>query len=226
MHLRPLESRSSNPKFAVRFLGIELEIRGAVLHPRKETELLARMARDLLDEFKVAPVCVDMCCGSGNLALALATHSADARVIACDLTGDAVRTTRHNVSQLGFEERIAVMQGDLFQPLAGLEGTVHLVVSNPPYISTSRLVSGDRSHLLNKEPREAFDGGPYGVTLHTRLINEGARYLKSGGWLALEFGLGQDRQVAALLKRSRAFEEPRWHTNEVGENRVVCARRK
>ena len=223
MHLWPIESASAKPR--VHFLGIEIELRGAVLRPRKETELLGRVARGLLDDTNVAPICVDVCCGSGNLALALATHCAGARVTACDLTADAVESTRHNVTQLGFEEQIAVVQGDLFAPLAGLERMVDLIVCNPPYISTSRLLSGDRSHLLLKEPREAFDGGPYGISLLTRLINEGAGYLTSGGWLAFEFGLGQDRQVAALLKRARAYEEPVWHVNEEGDKRVVCARR-
>ena len=210
----------------VQFLGIELEIQGAVLRPRKETELLGRVAKGLLDQMGGDTICVDMCCGSGNLALALARHSAYARVMACDLTDDAVRNARHNVTQLSYHEQITVMQGDLFHPLTGLEGGVDLIVSNPPYISTSRLLCGDRSHLLREEPREAFDGGPYGITLHTRLISEGAGYLKTGGWLAFEFGLGQDRQVGALLKRARAYEEPIWYTNEAGENRVVCARKR
>jgi len=206
-------------------LELELEIQGAVLRPRKETELLGCVARGLLDTITVAPVCIDMCCGSGNLALALATHSADARVMACDLTADAVESARYNVGQLGFHERISVLQGDLFHPLAGFGCKVDLIVSNPPYISSSRLTNGDSSHLLLNEPREAFDGGPYGITVHQRLIVEGGRYLKPGGWLAFEFGLGQDRQVAALLKRSRAYEEPVWHLDEAAEKRVVCARK-
>lgn len=217
-----IESRSAKPR--VRFLGLELEVRGSVLRPRKETELLGRAAQGLLDN-AAAPVCVDVCCGTGNLALALARHAPDARVMACDLTADAVESARHNVTELGFNAQIEVVQGDLFQPLAGLEGKVDLIVCNPPYISTSRLLSGDRSHLLLTEPREAFDGGPYGITLLTRLIVEGAAYLKSGGWLAFEFGLGQDRQVAALLKRSRAYGEPAWHVDDAGDKRVVCARR-
>ena len=212
---------------SVRFLGIDLEIQGDVLRPRMETELLGRAARQLLDEIETAPVCVDMCCGSGNLAIALATHCADARIRACDLSGDAIITTRHNVRRLGLEERIVALQGDMFVPMegAGLERQVDLIVCNPPYISTSRLLSGDRAHLLDGEPREAFDGGPYGITLHSRLINESVTYLKSGGCLAFEFGLGQDRQIAALLKRSRAFEAPLWHKNAQGDDRVVCARK-
>ncbi|CAN1721149.1 peptide chain release factor N(5)-glutamine methyltransferase [Hyphomicrobium sp. 1Nfss2.1] len=212
-------------KRQVRFLGIELEIRGSVLRPRKETELLGRVARRLLDDTAQASICIDMCCGSGNLALALARHAPDLQVIACDLTAGAVQNARYNVLQLGFQDQVAVVQGDMFKPLAGLEGKIDLIISNPPYISTSRLLSGDRAHLLINEPREAFDGGPYGISLHSRLITEGAAFLKSGGWLAFEFGLGQDRQVAALLKRARAFEEPQWHLNEDGDKRVVCARK-
>ncbi len=216
---------TAGPKRQVRFLGIELEIRGSVLRPRRETELLGSVARRLLDDARDAPVCIDMCCGSGNLALALATQSPDVQVVACDLTPGAVENARHNVVQLGFQDQIAVVQGDMFKPLAGLEGKIDLIVSNPPYISTSRLLSGDRAHLLINEPREAFDGGPYGISLHSRLITEGAAFLKSGGWLAFEFGLGQDRQVAALLKRARAYEDPQWHLNEAGDKRVVCARK-
>lgn len=223
MLLSPIEN--AGPKRQVRFLGIELEIRGAVLRPRKETELLGRVAQGLLDDAPDAPVCIDMCCGSGNLALALATHAPDAVVFACDLTPEAVQNAHHNVVQLGFREQVAVVQGDMFKPVAGLEDKVDLIVSNPPYISTSRLVSGDRAHLLIKEPREAFDGGPYGISLHSRLIVEGSAFLKSGGWLAFEFGLGQERQVAALLKRSRAYAEPQWHLNEAGDKRVVCVRK-
>jgi release factor glutamine methyltransferase len=212
---------------SVRFLGIDFQIRGDVLRPRMETELLGRVAQQLLDEIETSPVCVDMCCGSGNLAIALATHRADACVRACDLSGDAIITTLHNVLRLGLEKRVVTLKGDMFAAIegTGLERQVDLIVCNPPYISTSRLLSGDRAHLLDGEPREAFDGGPYGVTLHIRLINESVTYLKSGGWLAFELGLGQDRQIAALLKRSRAFETPLWHKNAQGHNRVVCARK-
>jgi release factor glutamine methyltransferase len=212
---------------SVRFLGIDFEIHGDVLRPRQETELLGRAAQQLLDEVETAPVCIDMCCGSGNLAIALAMHRADACVWACDLSDDAIVTTRHNVLRLGLEERIVALQGDMFVPMesAGRERQVDLIVCNPPYISTSRLLSGDRAHLLDGEPREAFDGGPYGITLHSRLINESVTYLKTGGWLAFEFGLGQDRQIAALLKRSRAFKAPLWQKNAQGDTRVVCARK-
>lgn len=208
---------------SVRFLGIDLKISGAVLRPREETELLGCAARQSLDNIGAAPRCIDMCCGSGNLAIVLAMHSPRASVWASDLSSDAVTTTRHNVARLGLSKRIAVLQGDVFAPMegAGLEMSIDLVVANPPYISTGRLLDGDRARLLDNEPREAFDGGPYGIALHMRLINEAPAFLKSGGWLGFEFGVGQHRQIGALLKRSRVFAEPVWLNNAQGEKRVV-----
>ena len=207
----------------VKFLGIDLEVAGAVLCPREETELLGRAAQEILTDIAADPRCIDMCCGAGNLAVALAKHRDDASVWASDLTDGAVASARRNVDLHQLGSRVTVLQGDLFAPMAeaGLTGTIDLIVANPPYISTSRLLQGDRVHLLEHEPREAFDGGPYGIALHMRLINEAPVFLKSGGWLGFEFGLGQDRQVGALLKRSRVLGEPVWHTNEAGEKRAV-----
>lgn len=213
---------------AVRFLGIDLDLAGHVLRPRHETELLARAALDLVDEAAPEPRCIDMCCGSGNLAAALAVHRPRARVWGSDLTDDAVATARRNVERLGLGERVTILQGDMFAPFAGLgmEATVDLVIANPPYISTRRLLEGDRTHLLETEPREAFDGGPYGLAFHQRLIAEAAAFLKPGGWLGFEFGIGQGRQIATLLKRSPAYEPARWVGDEAGEDRVALVRKR
>lgn len=213
---------------SVCFMGLDLRMGGHVLRPRVETELLARAAQEVLVEAHGSPVCVDMCCGSGNLAIALATFSPGATIWASDLTDGAVATARHNVELRKLGSRVTIVQGDMFAPLAGrdLEGAIDLVVANPPYISTRRLVDGDRAYLLENEPREAFDGGPYGIALHQRLISESPVFLKSGGWLGFEFGVGQERQIAALLKRSRAFREPVWHSNDAGEPRVAFVRKR
>ena len=113
-----------------------------------------------------------------------------------------------NVEHLGLGDRVEVCQGDLFAGLAdqGLEGTIDIVVCNPPYISSGRL-AGDRAELLEHEPREAFDGGPYGLSIHQRVMADAPRFLKPGGWLLMEFGLGQHRQVKILLDRTQAVRE-------------------
>ncbi|MET3926727.1 HemK/PrmC family methyltransferase [Devosia sp. 2618] len=204
-----------------RFMSITIAAGPGVLAPRAETELLGRTALDLLAETS-APLVIDMCCGSGNLGLAIADARTDTRVFLSDLTDQTTTQARENTKRLGLGDRVTVGQGDMFAGLAtALDGQkADLIVCNPPYISTAKL-EGDSAHLLESEPREAFDAGAYGIALHQRLITDAPLYLKSGGWLAFEFGVGQDRQVALLLKRSGAYGVPSFANNEQNVPRVA-----
>ncbi|ESX99241.1 methyltransferase [Mesorhizobium sp. LNJC399B00] len=205
------------------FMGLELLVSPGALVPRPETELLGKTALGVLHQMNLpAPRIVDMCCGTGNLACAIAYHVPSALVWASDLTDECVETARRNTSHHGMAERLSVLQGDLFDSLIGLglDGTIDVIVCNPPYISEKRL-EGDRAHLIELEPREAFAAGPYGLSIHMRVLKDAPRYLRRGGILLFEVGLGQDRQVAGLLERSKAFENIRSVSNEAGEGRVV-----
>ena len=164
-----------------------------------------------------------MCCGSGNLACALATRLPRVRIWASDLTDACVSLARRNVAHTGVQN-VEVRQGDLFSALKGLEGTIDLVVCNPPYISQAKL-AGERAVLLENEPREAFDGGPYGLTIHQRVVKEALPFLKPGGWLLFEIGAGQERQVQFLIARTRAYQEIRTVADAAGEVRVVGAQK-
>jgi HemK-like putative methylase len=206
---RPEEAESTPGTSSRRFLGVELSLAPKVLVPRDETELLGSSAIAIVGPMAGAPVVVDMCCGSGNLALAIARHSPKARLWAADLTDETVALAQANVVRLSLNSRIIVRQGDLFAAFGNdnLAGAVDMIVCNPPYISSSRLDSKS-AYLLDDEPREAFDGGPYGISILQRLVREAVDFLKPGGWLLCEFGEGQERQVAALLARTRAYEDP------------------
>lgn len=208
------------------FMGLDLQLEGSVLIPRTETELLARHAIALLCEAGgEEPLVIDMCCGSGNLGLAIATAVPGAKVIAADLTDDAVQTATANAQRLGLSDRVTVRQGDLFSALEAdnAEGRAAMIVCNPPYISTARL-AGKSAHLLEQEPREAFDGGPYGVSILQRVVREAAAFLKPGGLLLFEFGVGQERQAAALLARTRAYDILDFAADETDQPRVAIAR--
>ena len=211
-----------------RFLGIDMFVADGALVPREETELLAQTALDILRrEPPDRPLrVIDMCCGSGNLACAIATHHPAAAVWASDLTNGAIAVARRNVHDLGLDARVTVVQGDLFAPLAGLglEHTIDLVVCNPPYISTGKL-SKERAELLVHEPREAFDGGPYGVSIFQRVVRDADAFLKPGGRLLFEIGEGQERQVTLLFARAGVYEPATTVANAAGTPRVVGSRK-
>jgi release factor glutamine methyltransferase len=208
------------------FMGIELLATPGVLVPREETELLGRTAVRTLGELgSGAPLrVIDMCCGSGNLACAIAKHYEAATIWACDLTEHCVELTRKNVERLELSERVTVAQGDLFVALGGLglEGTIDVIVCNPPYISSGRLAQ--RADLKH-EPKEAFDGGPYGLSIHQRVLKDAPGFLRPGGVLLFEFGAGQERQLRILFDRARTYEAIEFVANEAGEPRVAHGRR-
>lgn len=206
------------------FMGLELLVAPGALIPRPETELLGREAIALVQAAGAAPIVIDVCCGSGNLACAIAHHVPAAKVFASDLTDGCFDLSKKNVTHLGLTERVRVFQGDLLAPLSGIVEplSVDVIVCNPPYISTGRLAA-DRATLLENEPREAFDGGPYGLSIHQRVIKDALALLKPKGHLLFEFGLGQEKQMTALFNRSRAYENVRFANNESGAPRVVVA---
>lgn len=214
------------------FMGIDLLVAPGVLIPRAETELLGMTARGLLDQLAAGSPSrtvlrvIDMCCGSGNLACALAAGSPRARVWACDLTAPCAAVAASNVERLALEGRVTVHEGDLFAALGSeaLAGAIDMIVCNPPYISTGRL-DKDRKGLLDHEPREAFDGGPYGISIQQRVVDEARTFLRPGGWLLFEIGLGQDRQMARLFERAGAYAKPEPVVNREGEIRVMMSRK-
>jgi release factor glutamine methyltransferase len=209
-----------------RFLGVELEVAHGVLVPREETELLGRTAIGILTDTD-SPLVIDMCCGSGNLGLGIASAIASAKVMSADLTDETISVARHNTQRLGLSDRVEVYQGDLFDAFSGknLSGKADLVVCNPPYISAKRLRE-TLVYLLAEEPREAFDGGPFGISILQRLVQDSVGILKAGGCLAFEFGEGQHKQVANLIGRSDAYEKIIFVDNESGIPRVAVARKK
>ncbi len=205
------------------FLGMELLAGPAALIPRVETEILGRAVLNLLGG-KSAPLVIDVCTGCGNLALAYARHVPQARVLAADLSEEAVDLARRNAAFTGLSDRVQFFAGDLFAPFEGkgLEGQCDLVSCNPPYI-TSAKVPKLAAEISAHEPKLAFDGGAMGLSILTRLFKEAPRFLKPGGALAFERGLGQGPLLQKRLERLDWVERVAPHHDRQGEIRALVA---
>ncbi len=174
------------------FYGLTLGVTPAVLIPRPETELLVDRALAQLPDSDQASV-ADLGTGSGAVALAIKRHRPRVRVVATDVSAEALEVARRNAARLSLA--IELRQGRWFEPLAGER--FDLIVSNPPYVAYNdpHLTQGD----LRFEPRAALVAGPDGLEAVRGIAAGSAPHLSPGGWLLLEHGLRQDAPVRELL---------------------------
>lgn len=180
------------------FWGIPLHVDPSVLVPRPDTETVIEVARATRAD-RAAPCRVlDLCTGSGAIALALAKELPAATVIATDVSAEAVAIAKRNVERAGLGERVEVRQGDLFAPVAG--ETFDLIASNPPYIATA--VIDTLSAEVKREPRLALDGGADGLSFYDRICAEAVVHLAPGGALVVEHGFDQADTVRARFERA------------------------
>src|SRR5204863_7420468 len=169
-------------------------------YPREVSAILVNTVVDLVQSGRLAPPpgrpvhLIDQCGGSANIGCLLALKLPQARVWSTDLMPPSSALARRNVEKHHLGDRVEVATGDLFHALdgRGLEGQIDAITCSPPFISTGRLTK-DRAYLLNHEPREAFDAGPYGIAMLQRLAKESAPMLRVGGYLVLEYGEGQEK---------------------------------
>ena len=207
------------------FCGLEFEVNQAVLIPRPETELLVEYVLQRISVERQATI-IDVCTGSGCIAVSIARLRPRARVIATDLSNSSLDVARQNAIRHAVCERITWLAGDLLGPLAkqGLEGRIDVIVSNPPYIAEADWALLQPEVRLF-EPRGALVAGPQGTELHERLLQEGVRYLSPGGALIMEIGAGQARAMRRIVEEIPGYRFHRLVYDAAGLERVVIVER-
>jgi release factor glutamine methyltransferase len=199
------------------FRHLVLTVRPGVFIPRPETEVLVDVALELLAG-AASPCVVDLCTGSGAVALAIADERPGARVIATDVSQAAVALARENAERLGLT--VDVRAGDLFEPLSKeCRGQVDLVVANPPYLSIEH--APDLPPEVRADPPQALFGE---LEVTSRLLTEAIAWLRPGGALAIECD-GRAAAAVAAAARDAGFEEVLVRRDLNGRDRVVGARR-
>ena len=206
------------------FYGRAFKINRAVLIPRPETEALAAAALDACRDVQ-NPKIADIGTGSGCLAVTLACERLDARVWATDLSADALTLARKNVVRYGLAGRVQLAHGDLLGPLPE-ELRFDVIVSNPPYVTEAELPHL-QPEVRDYEPTLALSGlggasGPDGTALHRRLLAEASAFLRPGGTLLLEVGMGQAEGVADAA-REMGYGDVSVLNDFSGIGRVVTA---
>ena len=200
------------------FFGLELLVTPAVLIPRPETELLVEAVLE-----RAAPDArmVDVGTGSGAIAIALAHRLPEARVLALDVSAQALAVARGNAARHGMEERVRFAQSDLLGVLTPGE-RFEVIVSNPPYVPHAD-GPGLHPQVRDHEPALALFAGEDGLGVYRRLIPQAEAHLAAGGLLALEIGYGQGEAILRLLE---GWEQVALIDDLQGIARVALARRK
>ncbi len=200
------------------FYGRPFRVDRRVLVPRPDTETLVDVALSRLRGHELGARVLDLCTGSGCVAITLKCERPTLTVDATDLSSDAIAVARDNAQRLGAVWNVSFRVGDLFAPLDASR-PYDLIVANPPYIATGEIPSL-QPDIKDHEPMLALDGGTDGLSLVRRIAEESPRHLRRGGALALELGAGEAAAAREILEK-RGFSDIAVARDYGGIERVI-----
>jgi release factor glutamine methyltransferase len=202
------------------FYGRPYTVGPGVLIPRPETEILIDVTLEQLPTDSAALI-ADVGCGSGCIAATLALQRTACRLVATDVSAQALEFTRVNLTRHDLLSRVQLLQGDLLEPIAQVHDSLDGVVSNPPYIR-----DGDMAALAPEvaeyEPRDALIGGPDGLDVVRRLIEQSSGIIRPGGFIVLELDPPQAGEICQLLE-ANGFGQCRIRQDLNHQDRIVQA---
>lgn len=213
------------------FFGLEFKVTADVFIPRPETEILVETVLEIASSFKLhAPRLniLDIGTGSGNISISLAKLLKDCRIIAVDISKQAIVVAKNNAILNGVETKVSFIKQDFFdlQPAAcSLQPkSFDFVVSNPPYIPTQEIETLQPE--VRYEPHIALDGGNDGLDFYRRIIEETPHYLRKDGFLIMEMGFNQKEAVKNIFQKSGYFEIIEFVKDYNNMDRVIIAKKR
>jgi release factor glutamine methyltransferase len=212
------------------FLGLDFEVSRDTLIPKVDTELFVGIVLESLARHPLPPEprVLELCTGSGCIAVSLARRFSGATVLATDVSEGALAVARRNVLRYGLGDRVELGPGDVWEPVESLVAgrPFDLIVSNPPYIPTKE-IPGMGRHVAEHEPHLALDGGADGLDLHRRILDGAADHLAPGGRLFLEHEWYHGSTARALAEcDADRLTDVRTLRDANGKDRALYASRK
>ncbi|MCB4790609.1 MAG: peptide chain release factor N(5)-glutamine methyltransferase [Elusimicrobia bacterium] len=201
------------------FMGLEFTVNEKALIPRPETEILVEETVALMKPLKNA-IILDVCTGSGCIAVSIAKMADVKTAYATDISLEALSVCWQNVTAHCLAGKILIKQGDLFEAVKneGITNRIDIIVSNPPYVAHDEF--GSLLPELSYEPRIALDGGKEGLDFYRRLAKEARPYLKPGGYMAVELNANKSLKIAEIFK-DEGFKIKKIRKDYAGLDRVL-----
>ncbi len=204
------------------FYGLPMITNTDVLIPRMDTEKLVDTVKELFTGRKMDARILDLCCGSGCITCAIGHEMPATRLVAIDISANALDVCRRNIAATKLISRVICMQADaLSSPPLGI-GDFDMIVSNPPYIPSEEIKTLDSS-VKDFEPVWALDGGTDGLKFYKAIIKYWKSLLRPGGYLLFEVGEGQAQPVSEMLQAA-GFNYTDTRKDTLGIDRVVFGR--
>ncbi|HET6441140.1 MAG TPA: peptide chain release factor N(5)-glutamine methyltransferase [Phycisphaerae bacterium] len=217
------------------FMSLAFKVGPGCLIPRPETELLVEevMARCGKTRghapaaegasARAAVAVIDLCTGCGCVAVSVAVHMPESNVVATDISASALAMARVNAAAHGVADRVAFLEGDLYEVLeAAGAAPADYLVANPPYVAEAEWETL-QPEIRNHEPREALVAGPEGAEVIERIVQGAPAYLKPGGTLLVEIGASQGPAVRDLAAGVRGLVDVEIRKDYAGHDRMLVA---
>jgi release factor glutamine methyltransferase len=208
------------------FWGLKFKVTPDVLIPRPETEFIIEAALAIVQKRNQQVRIIDLCTGSGCLAVSLAKELTSANIIATDVSEKALAVARENARNHSVADRIRYLEGDLFDPLEELDirGQIDIIVSNPPYVPAGDLATL-QPEVRDYEPALALVAGPEGTEIAAKIIKFAPEYLKKNGSLIMEMGSGQAEALTNMVEATGVYAKPEIVKDLSGTDRVIVAKK-
>lgn len=201
------------------FMKMNFYVNEDVLIPRPDTEILVEEVINISNKANKVKI-LDMCTGSGIIAISLAKYIKNSEITAVDISPKALRIAKLNAKNNNVEEKITFIESDLFNNI--VKEKYDIIVSNPPYIKNEVIKSLDKE--VQKEPYIALAGGEDGLEFYRKIINQGFEYLKFNGYLCLEIGYDQKKEVIDIINSEEKYSETYAKKDLAGNDRIIIAK--
>lgn len=211
------------------FMGHTFKVSPDVLIPRQDTEILVTEAAKTIQDTPKEKLSfmeklkgnkewdvLDLCCGSGAVGISLAKICPNIKVVASDVSGEAVKLAEENARSL--RAKVKFLQGDMLEPHKGSK--FDMIVTNPPYIKTN-MISILQEEVKDHEPLKALDGGRDGLEFYRIIVKQAADFLKPEGFLLMEIGHDQGEDLRKMLRDSEKYTAAEVIRDLPGKDRVV-----